>query len=215
MLSAKSYLNQFWSQFRLTNIAFQDSTDKTTSSQLVICWTPPSFSYMKLNVHGAWRGLTDTNGGWIITCHDGSWFVGFSAKFLASSPLAAELMALKEGIEMAKEFKINFLIIEMDALELKSMFIDVEHNFNQLQGIESVILLVFFQPMIETQSLIPSVRLILSPMCLLKLDLSSLLRRKPILLVLNLPMKLITRALNPILVVHLIGTDMSSSYVCT
>ncbi|XP_056699092.1 uncharacterized protein [Spinacia oleracea] len=74
---------------------------------------------MKLNVDGAWKSNAVAGGGGVFRRSTGSWFVGFSSKFTVSSPLAAELYALREGLIIARDFKFEKLEIETDALNLK------------------------------------------------------------------------------------------------
>ncbi|XP_056688698.1 uncharacterized protein [Spinacia oleracea] len=82
-------------------------------------WFPPKDGVMKLNVDDAWKSNAVAGGGGVFRRSTGSWFVGFSSKFTVSSPLAAELYALREGLIIARDFKFEKLEIETDALNLK------------------------------------------------------------------------------------------------
>ncbi|XP_056695819.1 uncharacterized protein [Spinacia oleracea] len=82
-------------------------------------WFPPKDGVMKLNVDGAWKSNAVAGGGGVFRRSTGSWFVGFSSKFTVSSPLTAELYALREGLIIARDFKFEKLEIETDALNLK------------------------------------------------------------------------------------------------
>lgn len=93
---------------------------------------PPPTGYIKLNFDGAERNLENAGGGGVSRHPDGSWFLGYSVKFFASSLVAAELMALKEGLALAKIYKIECLIIETDALEVKSMLINIEDHLHSV-----------------------------------------------------------------------------------
>lgn len=59
---------------------------------------------------------------------NGSWFVGFSCKFNVSSPLAAELYALREGLIIAKDLSMDKLEVETDAVQLKLMLEKMDEN---------------------------------------------------------------------------------------
>ncbi|XP_021773753.1 uncharacterized protein LOC110737696 [Chenopodium quinoa] len=61
---------------------------------------------------GAWKNSADAEGGGVIRTPSGGWYVGYSSKYNAITPLAAELYAIREGLEMDKEFKIKFLEVE-------------------------------------------------------------------------------------------------------
>lgn len=52
---------------------------------------------------------------------DGSWLVGFSIKFRAINPAAAELITVREGLVTAKRVNIQHLELEADAEALKMM----------------------------------------------------------------------------------------------
>ncbi|XP_056694651.1 uncharacterized protein [Spinacia oleracea] len=94
---------------------------------------PPIEGYMKLNIDGAWKSGNIAGGGGVFRRHTGSWFVGFSTKFKVHSPLASELYALREGLKIAKNFMIDKLEIETDALNLKLLLDKVkDHPHHEL-----------------------------------------------------------------------------------
>ncbi|XP_057248307.1 uncharacterized protein LOC130590260 [Beta vulgaris subsp. vulgaris] len=129
ILRTNAMINLFWYDLRSTNLVFQESTS-TVPPLAISLWAPPPTGYIKLNIDGAWKAIDSAGGGGVFRKPDSSWYVGFSAKYFASSPLAAELMALKDGLTMAQDFNMECLIIETDALEMKAMLTNVENFQN-------------------------------------------------------------------------------------
>ncbi|XP_056692002.1 uncharacterized protein [Spinacia oleracea] len=80
-----------------------------------LTWLPPAPGFLKLNTDGAWKGIDKTGGGGVLRKENGDWFLGYSSKYNAKNPLAAELLALREGLSVAKSFDIDKLEVETDA----------------------------------------------------------------------------------------------------
>lgn len=57
----------------------------------------------------------------VLRKENGTCFVSYSTKYKASTPLAAKLFAIREGLSMAKDFHISFLELETYARSLKFM----------------------------------------------------------------------------------------------
>lgn len=57
----------------------------------------------------------------MIRGDNGRWYIGFSKKFPASTPLAAELITLRDGLILAKDYNVSHLEVETDAHTLKIM----------------------------------------------------------------------------------------------
>ena len=123
-----SFTAGFWHDYSTTNLIFQDKPPTAVAIDKV--WYPPPLGYIKLNFDGAWRNVANAGGGGVFRHPDGSWFLGYAAKFFASSPVATELMALKEGFNLAKDHNLDCLIIETDALEVKSMLTNIEDHLH-------------------------------------------------------------------------------------
>ncbi|KAL2904686.1 hypothetical protein RDABS01_003396 [Bienertia sinuspersici] len=68
-----------------------------------------------------WRGIAAAGGGGVIRSEDGGWAIGFSASFHARTPLAAELLALKKGLQLAWDHNFKKLEVEVDAKELLNL----------------------------------------------------------------------------------------------
>lgn len=129
MLNAKTMIHLFWNDLRCTNHVFQASSSNVPPPASTL-WVPPPNGYLKLNVDGAWKAIDCAGGGGVFRKADSTWYMGLSAKYYADSPLAAELMALKDGLLMAQDFNMECLIIETDALEMKAMLTNVEDYHN-------------------------------------------------------------------------------------
>ncbi|KAL2898461.1 hypothetical protein RDABS01_040243 [Bienertia sinuspersici] len=84
-------------------------------------WRPPQSGFYKLNTDGSWRGIAAAGGGGVIRSEDGGWAIGFSASFHARTPLAAELLALKKGLQLAWDHNFKKLEVEVDAKELLNL----------------------------------------------------------------------------------------------
>ncbi|XP_056695682.1 uncharacterized protein [Spinacia oleracea] len=89
-------------------------------------WYPPTYDYLKLNVDGSWKDLNEAGGGGVFRGVSGNWYMGFSSKYDASLPLAAELYAIREGLTMAVDYDIQNLELETDA----TILIKLLHNLD-------------------------------------------------------------------------------------
>lgn len=78
-------------------------------------WRPPAPGVPKLNIDGSWQAKDVAGGGGVFRSKTGSWYIGFVSKYNAVTPLAAELYALIEGIQMAVDYDIKELEVETDA----------------------------------------------------------------------------------------------------
>uniref|UniRef100_A0A803MSD4 RNase H type-1 domain-containing protein n=1 Tax=Chenopodium quinoa TaxID=63459 RepID=A0A803MSD4_CHEQI len=80
--------------------------------------------FFQLNTDGSWKGVSEAGGGGVIRCEKGLWQLGFAARYNTSSPAAAELLAIKDGLLAAWARDIRSLELETDAAELKKMLED-------------------------------------------------------------------------------------------
>ncbi|KAL2940234.1 hypothetical protein RDABS01_023420 [Bienertia sinuspersici] len=62
-------------------------------------WRPPQPGFFKLNTDGSWRGIASAGGGGVIRGEDGGLVTGLSISYHARTPLDAELLALKKGLQ--------------------------------------------------------------------------------------------------------------------
>ena len=57
-------------------------------------------------------------GGGVIRNHEGAWLKGYARPIGSTNSCRAELWALGDGLVMAKEMRLNSLVIELDALSV-------------------------------------------------------------------------------------------------
>lgn len=99
-----------------TNEAFQVNDTMVMASEPQIVWAPPPPRCFKLNTDGAWNKVTVTAAGVCVVRDElGRWVMGFSCKFRAASALAAEFLALRQGLKHCREHGFDNLIVEIDA----------------------------------------------------------------------------------------------------
>ena len=85
---------------------------------------------MKLNTDGsAMRNPERAGGGGLFRHQDGVWLKGFARGIGYTNSILAELWALRDGLLLAKEMRIQQLIIELDAL---SVVILMNNEFENL-----------------------------------------------------------------------------------
>ena len=74
---------------------------------------------MKLNTNGsAMRNPNRAGGRGLFKDHDGVWLKGFARGIGYTNSILAELWALRDGLLLAKEMRIQQLLIELDALSV-------------------------------------------------------------------------------------------------
>lgn len=56
-----------------------------------------------------------TGGGGVFRRNNGTWVCGFSIKFHAINPVAAELLGIREELNIAKDMHLSTLELEVDA----------------------------------------------------------------------------------------------------
>ncbi|KAH0708843.1 hypothetical protein KY284_010270 [Solanum tuberosum] len=82
-------------------------------------WDPPPHGRFKLNTDGAVNYNTGDGGlGGVIRNHKGDWVIGFTSKSSNTTPLLAELSALRQGLVMASSNNLTPLDISLDSLEV-------------------------------------------------------------------------------------------------
>ncbi|KAK9991626.1 hypothetical protein SO802_026611 [Lithocarpus litseifolius] len=82
-------------------------------------WEKPPRGWLKLNSDGsAMRNPERAGGGGLIRDHDGNWLKGYARGIGYTNSALAELWALRDGLMLAKEMRIQQLIIELDALSV-------------------------------------------------------------------------------------------------
>lgn len=84
-----------------------------------VAWEKPPTGWIKLNSDGSALGNPGkAGGGVLIRDHQGNWVRGYARSLDNTSNSIAELWALRDGLDIAKELGIDNLIVEMDALSI-------------------------------------------------------------------------------------------------
>lgn len=98
------------------------SFKKPLRVKIVLKWIPPKPNIYKLNINGAQPTTLNLDGiGGMIRNHLGDWIIGFSGNKPRSTPMAAELEALIQGLQIAIQFNLTPLKVELDAKEVITM----------------------------------------------------------------------------------------------
>ena len=85
-------------------------------TEILISWKPPLENWIKLNVDGASKGNPGlAGGGGVLRSHRGDWIKGFAANFGVCSSMKAELLALLQGLQLARNLGISRLEVHMDS----------------------------------------------------------------------------------------------------
>ncbi|KAL2928100.1 hypothetical protein RDABS01_006903 [Bienertia sinuspersici] len=121
MQNSTTIFNQFLSDYYASNKYLQINLVRPIIQDQLQKWRPPQSGFYKLNTDGSWRGIAAAGGGGVIRSEDGGWATGFSASFHARTPLAAELLALKKGLQLAWDHNFKKLEVEVDAKELLNL----------------------------------------------------------------------------------------------
>ncbi|XP_021855317.1 uncharacterized protein [Spinacia oleracea] len=117
MGSAFSLFNAFYVDWKITVSVLQGKGKEKMGEPIPPhpTWIPPAKGFMKLNTDGAWKGIDKAGGGGVLRKETSDWFLGYSSKFNAKTSLAAELLALREGLSVAKAFNVEKFEVETDA----------------------------------------------------------------------------------------------------
>ncbi|KAL2920754.1 hypothetical protein RDABS01_012245 [Bienertia sinuspersici] len=121
MQNSTTIFNQFLSDYHASNKYLQINLVRPIIQDQLQKWRPPQSGFYKLNTDGSWRGIAAAGGGGVIRSEDGGWAIGFSASFHARTPLAAELLALKKGLQLVWDHNFKKLEVEVDAKELLNL----------------------------------------------------------------------------------------------
>ena len=101
----------------------------TCNNQLVakrVSWEKPELGWFKLNTDGSSRGSTGlTASGGLIRDEGGNWVIGFSRKIGRTNSFAAEMWALRDGLQLCQQMSAHAVLIELDVKSL----VDVLNNF--------------------------------------------------------------------------------------
>uniref|UniRef100_A0A2N9FM91 RNase H type-1 domain-containing protein n=1 Tax=Fagus sylvatica TaxID=28930 RepID=A0A2N9FM91_FAGSY len=92
-------------------------------------WHAPPLGWAKLNTDGSSLGNPGlAGGGGVIRDSSGSWLGGFSRYLGHTTSVQAELRALKDGLILAIDLVIPYLIVEMDSLVAVNLVSSLIHS---------------------------------------------------------------------------------------
>ena len=94
-------------------------------------WTSPPVQWVKLNSDGSSMGNPGrAGGGGIIRNAEGKWIKGYARSIGNTTSIAAELWALRDGIQLCLELNLPAVIIELDAMLVVNLLRSTNHNPN-------------------------------------------------------------------------------------
>ncbi|XP_056692258.1 uncharacterized protein [Spinacia oleracea] len=129
MIKPFSVYNAFYVDYRETNSMVQTKVAGNWL-QKAPAWKPPAPGFLKLNIDGSWKEKDEAGGGGVFRSETGSWYIGFASKYNAITPLAAELYALREGLQMALDYGVQKLEVETDAELLIKLLTAMEDYYH-------------------------------------------------------------------------------------
>ncbi|XP_075099211.1 uncharacterized protein LOC142176053 [Nicotiana tabacum] len=113
-------------------ISLRKNPFKIHKIKIGIKWDKPPPGTVKLNIDGAYSQNTMTTGlGGVFRNNNGNWIIGFHKLGHATSSTHAELMALHEGLRIAREMNFLKMKIETDPTEIiKLLYEDNQYLSN-------------------------------------------------------------------------------------
>ena len=95
---------------------FPNGPNKPRRMQVQVRWLKPPRGWTKLKTNGfVFRNPIKAGEGGILRCSNGDWIAGFARKLGNTTSTIAELLALKDGLIVAKQLGIENICIKMDA----------------------------------------------------------------------------------------------------
>ena len=92
---------------------------------------PPPSHWFKLNSNGSFVGNPGrAGGGGIIKNAEGEWIKGYVRAIGNTTNVAAELWALRDGIQLCLELNLPVMIIKLDAMLVVELIRNASHNPN-------------------------------------------------------------------------------------
>ena len=102
-----------------------------------VSWVKPDLGWFKLNTDGAARGSPGAAaGGGLVRDEDGNWVIGFSRKISRTDGFAAEMWALRDGLQLCQQMNARAVLIELDAKAL----VDILNNSTYSNAVISPLL---------------------------------------------------------------------------
>ncbi|KAL6533965.1 hypothetical protein OROHE_013798 [Orobanche hederae] len=123
------------SDLRLAFCARPDRS-KGKRSAAVTRWIRPPAGWFKQNTDASLVPSTgDAAAGGLIRDEDGIWVCGFSQRLKVQSINLAELLALRDGLNMAWDMRLRWILVEIDSEVVYRLFISNDagdHPFHYL-----------------------------------------------------------------------------------
>lgn len=120
-------------EFSLLGVNARTKDLRTT---IKIHWQCPLENWIKLNTDGLSLGNPGLAGGGGLLCNtNGDWMKGFARAIRVTTSAAAELWALRDGIQLCIALKIHAMIIELDVKIVVDLLQKETHNQNGLDAI--------------------------------------------------------------------------------
>lgn len=94
--------------------SLQQKELKTTEAAN-IKWIPPPAGWIKLNSDGSVDARDRAGAGGLLRGEDGNWILGYGRNLGKANSLVAGLWGLRDGLILAKNRGVQFLINEVDA----------------------------------------------------------------------------------------------------
>ncbi|KAH0709485.1 hypothetical protein KY284_010912 [Solanum tuberosum] len=114
-------------------IASNPAPTKARNHTVHVNWNPPPHGGFKLNIDSAVKANPGDGGlDGVIQNHKGGWVIGFISKEANTTPLLAELLALRQGLGMAIANNLIPLDINIDSLEVVNLFHTDNALYNNL-----------------------------------------------------------------------------------
>ena len=115
-------------KFAFSGVNGKNVRVKTT---VQVRWTSPPVQWVKLNSDGSSMGNPGhAGGGGIIRNAEGKWIKGYERSIGNTTSIAAELWALRDGIQLCLELNLPAVIIELDAMLVVNLLRSTNHNPN-------------------------------------------------------------------------------------
>ncbi|XP_062020743.1 uncharacterized protein LOC133737143 [Rosa rugosa] len=100
-----------------------NGSTSTSQSDVSTVWSPPTDPFFKVNIDASWDGSSNFGGiAAVVRDHLGSLVDGFAGVIHALSPLAAELMAICEGLILIPKLPPGPITLASDSLSLIKAF---------------------------------------------------------------------------------------------
>ena len=96
-----------------------EAKSKPVKTIIPVGWEKPPWGWLKLNSDGSSiNNLGKAGVGGLFRDHEGNWVKGYARGIGHTNSFLAELWALRDGLNIAREMGVSNLIIKLDALSI-------------------------------------------------------------------------------------------------